>query len=98
MSYQIDQEKIEAWKKQHGDIFKITVENYSCILKKPSRKALSYGSSVAQTDPLKFNEVILKDCWLEGDQILLTDDTLFLSVCQKIGHLIEVKEAELVKL
>ena len=47
---------------------------------------------------MKFNEVILNECWLDGDEEIRTNDTLFLSVSGKIAELIEVKEAELEKL
>ena len=91
-------EQIQEWKKQHGDIYKITVEDKVCYLKKPSRKALSFASQVGTKDPMKFNEIILKECWLEGDMEIQSNDTLFLSASSKLSELIEVKEAELEKL
>lgn len=94
----VDQKQIDAWKKQYGDIFKISVDDKVCYLKKPSRKSLSYAAVAGQTDPLMYNEIILKDCWLGGDEEIKTDDGLFLSVSAKLNALIEVKEAELVKL
>ncbi len=94
----VDQKQIDAWKKQHGDIFKITVDDKVCYLKKPTRKALSYAAMAGQTDPLRYNEIILNDCWLGGDEEIKTDDGLFLSVSGKLSQLIQVKESELVKL
>ena len=91
-------EQIEQWKKQHGDIFYIRHESKRCYLKKPSRKVLGYAMMVAQQNPLKFNEVLLNDCWLDGDEEIKTNDDLFLTITSKIAELIEVKEAELVKL
>jgi hypothetical protein len=91
-------EQIDNWKGKHGEIFRIVVEDKACYLKKPSRKALGYASMAGKENPLKFNEVMLKDCWLDGDSEIQTDDTLFLSVSGKLADLIEVKEAELEKL
>lgn len=91
-------ERIAELKAQHGEIFKITVEGKSCLLRKPTRKELSYASVAGKDNPLKFNEVILNACWLDGDEEIRTDDTLFLSVSAKIAELIEVKQAELEKL
>ena len=51
-----------------------------------------------QTDPLRYNEIILKDCWLAGDEEIQTNNGLFLSVSAQLPKLIEIKEAELVKL
>ena len=91
-------EQIAEWKNKHGQIFCIKVDDKSCYLKKPSRKALGYASMAGKENPLKFNEVLLNDCWLAGDEEIKTNDDLFLSVSQKLGEIIEVKEAELVKL
>jgi hypothetical protein len=91
-------EQIEEWKKQHKDIFKITVDGRTCYLKKPSRKALGYASVAGKENPLKFNEVILNNCWLGGDEEIKTDDSLFMSVSAKLTALIEIKDAELEKL
>lgn len=94
----ITDEQIKAWKKQHGDIFKLQIEDKVAYLKKPDRKTMSYATSVASKDPMKFNEIMLNGCWLAGDEEIKTDDSLFLSAAAKIAELIEVKEAELEKL
>lgn len=91
-------EEIEKLKAKHGELFLIKIEDKQCILKKPSRKTLSYASSVGAKDPMKFNEIMLKDCFLIGDEEIKTDDAYFLAAAAKIGEIIEVKEAELVKL
>ena len=49
-------------------------------------------------DPIKFNEIMLANCWLGGSEAIKTDDDLFLGASGKLAELIEVKEAELVKL
>ena len=87
--------QIKEWKEKHGKVFFIKVQGSIGYLKKPSRKALSYASVAGQKDPLKFNEVLLNDCWLGGDETIKTDDTKFLSVSQKLAELVEVVEAEL---
>jgi len=96
--YTATKEQIEEWKKKHGDVFCIKVEDKACYLKKPGRKALGYASVAGKENPLKFNEVILNDSWLAGDEEIKTDDGLFLSISPKLSELIEVKEAELEKL
>lgn len=94
----ISQEQIDNWKKAHGDVFKISVDGRDCYLRRPDRKTLAYASSVATKDPIKFNEILLNGAWLAGNEDIKKDDTLFLSVSAKLSELIEVKEAELVKL
>lgn len=90
-------EKIEAWKKEHGELFMITVENKNCILKKPTRKILSYAMA-ASKDVVKMNEILINQCWVAGDDEIKTDDTLFMAACTKLDVLLEVKEAEIKKL
>ncbi len=91
-------EMIEGWKKQHGAVYKIEVEDKVAYLKRPDRKSLAYASSVVSSNPIKFNEIILNGCWLVGDEEIKTDDTLFLSASSKLTDLIEIKESRLVKL
>lgn len=91
-------EQIEDWKRQHGKVFAVTVDGGICYLKKPSRKALGYASYASKQNPLNFNEVILNDCWLGGDETIRTDDAKFLGISGVLADIIEVKEAEIKKL
>lgn len=91
-------EQIKEWKDNYGDIFQISVEDKTCYLRKPSRKTLSYASQIGTKDPMKFNEIILKECWLFGDEDIHTDDSLFLAVSTQLDKVVEFKQAELVKL
>ena len=97
-SGQATPERIEAWKGQHGEIFAIIVEDKIGYLRKVDRKTLSFASTIGTKDPMKFNEVILTNCWLGGDEELKTNDDYFLAVSGTLSQLIVVKEAELVKL
>lgn len=92
------EEQIKEWKNKYGSVFELSVDGRRAYLRKPDRKTLSYASTAGQTDPLKFNEVLLKGCWLGGDEEIRTDDELFLAASAKLGELIQVKEAELKKL
>ncbi|NCC74186.1 MAG: hypothetical protein EOM06_12395 [Sphingobacteriia bacterium] len=91
-------EQIEEWKKKHGQVKGLIVDGHICYLKKPDRKTLSFATVAGQKDPLKFNEILLNNCWLGGSEEIKTDDDLFLSAGAKISELITVKEAELVNL
>lgn len=94
----LSKEQIAEWKKKYGSVFLLSVDGKNAYLRKPDRKTLSYASTAGQTDPLKFNEVLLKGCWLGGDEEIRTDDELFLAASAKLGELIQLKEAELKKL
>lgn len=94
----ITSEQIEAWKKKHGDVFCVTVGDKVAYLKRPDRKTLGAAAVVGKNNPMKYNEILLENCWLDGDPEIKTDDALFLGVSAKLGELVEVKEAELKKL
>lgn len=90
--------QIEAWKKKHGDVFAYTADGKTCYLKKPDRNVLSAAAVLGQSSPLRYNEVLLENCWLGGDEQIKTDDALFLGISQKLAELVEIKEGELKKL
>ena len=72
-------EQIQEWKAKHGDIFSVKVDGHVCYLHKPSRRTISYASVAAKTDPLKFNETLLRECWLGGSEAIRNDDDKFLA-------------------
>lgn len=98
LSGQATPEQIEAWKGQYGGVSAIIIEDKICYLRKLDRQVLSFASSAAKSDPLGFNDAILKNCWLGGDEALRNDFDYYLTVTRQITELVVVKDAELVKL
>jgi hypothetical protein len=96
--FEAKKEQIEEWKKKYGSVFLLSVEGKACYLRQPSRKTLSYASAAGRQDALKFNEILLNECWLGGDEDIRKNDSLFLSVSARLSEIVEIKEAELVKL
>lgn len=94
----LTKEEIVDLKKRYGDIYQLEIDGKKCILHKPTRKVLSAATVTAGKDPIKFNEIILKNCWIQGDEEIQSDDNLFLGICPKLAEIIEVKEAEIKKL
>lgn len=95
-------DQLKGWKKKFGDgnVFEVVAQDKKAILHKPTRQDLSFamaGSSQAQ-DSVKFAEILLRQCWIDGDSEIQTDDNYFLSVVPVLGALSEVKEAEIKKL
>lgn len=89
-------EQIDTWKKEHGDIYLITVEDKSCVLRKPTRQELSFVSGI--TDPMQFTETLLKQLWLGGDEDMQERDEYFLAISSKLDTVLKLKEAEVKKL
>lgn len=76
----------------------VEVDGRRCYLKRPTRKTLSAAAVVGTKDPLKYNEIVLKNCWLNGDEEIQGDDALFLGVSGQLAEIIEVAEASIKKL
>ena len=92
----VTKEQIKEWKAKYGDLFEVTVEGKTCILRKPNRKDLSYASVVK--DPIKMSETLLNRLWLGGDEEIKTDDELFMATVNVMDDVLEVREAEIKKL
>ena len=98
---EVSQAQINKWKAEHGEVFVFKLginKDKICYLKVPDRKTLSYAAVSAQTDPMQYNEVILENCWLAGDEDIRTNTGLFISISQKLPLLVEMVEVEMVKL
>lgn len=89
-------EQIKAWKAKHGDLYQISVDGKSCLLRRPTRKDISYASVVR--DPMQLSETMLKQLWLDGDKEILEQDDLFLAVVAKMEEVMKIKEAEIKKI
>jgi len=89
--------QIAEWKKKHGDIFKVEVEDSICYLKKPDRKTMSYVATLGN-NPVRANEALLENCWLGGDNDIKTNDEKFFGVSSKLNEIVEIKDAEITKL
>lgn len=89
-------EQIEAWKAKHGELYQISVDGKSCLLRRPTRKDISYASVVR--DPMQLSETMLKQLWLDGDKEILEQDDLFLAVVAKMEEVMKIKEAEIKKI
>ena len=94
----VTKEQIKQWKAKYKEVFVLRVDDKVAYLRTPDSATLSYASTLATKDPMKFNEAILTNCWLGGDEEIKTDDALFLSASSKLGELIQIKEATLEKL
>lgn len=63
---QLSEKEIDALKAKHGDVYEFEVDGKVCYLKKPDRKILGASMQMSKDNPMKFNEVILNNCWLGG--------------------------------
>jgi hypothetical protein len=98
-----EEKKIAILKAKYGKVFKLTIEDFEteeqlvAYFKKPSINAVSRSMSIASTDPLFANRIIMDDAWIEGDIRMKNDDNI-LSALASISPLINVKVGDLKKL
>jgi hypothetical protein len=98
LSGEATSEQIAMWKNLHRDVFEVKVSDKICYLKRPDRKTLSAAESIGYQDPMRYNEVILENCWLGGDSAIKTNDVYFLETVPVLEQLIDYGRAEIKKL
>jgi hypothetical protein len=98
MSKEITDKQIQEWKAKYGEVFMVSADDKAAYLRKADRKILSASRTLAGNDALKFNEVLLKNCFLGGDECFMDDDDYFLGIQTQLANVIVVKEVELKKL
>jgi hypothetical protein len=101
--YKATEEEIAGWKAKFGKVFKLSVsrnetEVYDAYLKNPDRKVLGAATATGGNDQIKTNEIILKNCWLAGDEEIKTADDLFLGASAQLGKIINIAQGELQEL
>lgn len=84
--------QIELWKKKFPRIFKIQSEDSVAYVRKPNINDLRYASKAGMDDPLKLTEVLLKQCWLDGDEAIRTDEDKFLGVSSQMQEILKVAQ------
>lgn len=91
--------KVEELKKTHGitDVYVLKVDEAVAYLKKPGRKEVGMSRAMGEGDYIKTQELLLDSVWLEGDEIIRTNDDYFLNALPILEGLIELKKVELKK-
>jgi hypothetical protein len=86
----ISQEKLVELKKQHRIVVCVEVEDegevFSCYLKRPTAETLSIVNKLSKTDEVKAAEILVRQCWIEGDSLIKEDGILMLSVAAEFGQ------------
>ena len=81
---EVTPEIIEGWKKKYGDVFCVEAEGRKGYLRRG-------------VDGLKVKEILLRNCWLGGDNALLDEDRYFLGILPHADAIIEIVESDLKK-
>ncbi len=92
------EQEIQIAKQKHNTVFHLIVEDKEALLRKPTRKDLQHATAVSNGDAFAFNEAILNDCWISGDEEIKTNDDYFLAASGLLDKIIQIKQAEIKKL
>jgi hypothetical protein len=92
--------QIDAWKKEHGDLYQLSVDSKIMIMRKPGMRDLerAHASDPKKQKPFNFHRSLIENCKLHADEGLLENDDNYFALCTKLDEIIEVKEAEVKKL
>lgn len=89
-------------KKTHATVYVLAVERENgaqavAFLKPPQRNILNFYLAKVGTEMITANEVLLNSIWLEGDEEIKTNDSLFLSAIPQLGQMMNIKQGSLRK-
>ncbi len=101
------EERIPEIKKKHKvkTVFLISVEDpdtpgnfLGAYLKTPSRAQMSFVLSLfGKEKVVQGTEAILENCWLEGDERIMTEDELFFATMEHTDEFLGSTKAKLIK-
>lgn len=90
------QSNIDAWKKKHGKVHYIETEDgKELFLKPPTRSTVAMAMSKSRNNPLALVEVIIQNCWLEGDAEVKDDPGYLVGLAEHVDVIIGTKKAKI---
>lgn len=95
--FEATEDQLAVWQKKHGDVYLLSVEDKTAYVRKPDRAMLSMAATLGK-DPVKYSEVMLNNCWLDGDKEIKEVDEYFFAAAAQMASIIQIKEATLKKL
>src|SRR5690349_7517575 len=85
--------QIELWKKEFGDrIFQMTRDDKCAYMRKPDRVIMAFLTTVPRD---QFNETLINNCWLAGNEELKTDEDAYMWLCGELTKLLDWGTGEL---
>lgn len=88
-------EQIAKWKEEHGKVFSYDVEDKICYLKPVSRPVYALAMAKVATSPAKFNDIIIENIWLGGDEDIRKVDAYYFGLIDFVEELMAKKKGSL---
>jgi hypothetical protein len=92
-------ELIAEWKQKYGEVYEFTSDDgRRCWLRRPTREILRAANKASGDDTIKWNEIIVENCLIAGDEAFKTNDRLFFGLSKTLTELVEAAKVELKKI
>lgn len=91
------EQELNDWEKKHQKIFHFEVDNFCCWLKRPNIENISIATSIGKTS-VDIENILLKNCWLAGNEIFLNDDDYLQAIATAFSREIELPECNIIEL
>lgn len=98
-------EQIEQWKKEvknkygeNAGVYEYKVDGRIAYLRSVDRDTYSMASTKVATAPAKFNEVVVQNIWLGGDETLKKVDQYYFGLIDFVEDLMGKKKGSLTEL
>lgn len=88
-------EQIAKWKEEHGKVFKYEVDGKVAYLRSVDRNTYALAASKVATSPAKFNEIVIQNIWLGGDEDLKKQDEYYFGLIDFVEELMAKKKGSL---
>ncbi|MCG8476207.1 MAG: hypothetical protein MI784_12135 [Cytophagales bacterium] len=95
----------ELLKEEYQELYELSIPRSdeeddlaTAYLKKPNRKVLAVFMSKVNMDPLSAYEMLLKNCWIKGDEEIMESDEMLLSACTALEPLVSFRQGTLKKI
>jgi len=94
---QVSQEVMAEWKKQHGTVHEIQVEDKVGYLKKLDRTSFSLALTYLGRDNVKFAEAIWENNFIGGEKDMITDMDYVPGVIEECMRIVNGVKSKYVK-
>lgn len=92
-------EQIEAWKREYEFVYKYTSnDGRVAYFRNPTLQILDACKTLAGGSSMKFNELLMNNCWLGGDEELRKHDKYKMGIFEWLPDIIVKVEGQLERL
>jgi len=102
---QATEEQLKQWKQEiiakYGDtskLFAYEVDALPIYLRSVDRNTYALGTAKVMQNPAKFNEVIIENIWMGGDETLRKNDEYYYGLIEYVEELMTKKKGSLKQL